>query len=118
MSSGVEYFIERTEKRKKYFVKYKDYCRLTEKELTKKFGSVRVIVFGSTTRGDYNPALSDIGILVVTSRKLSTRERAVIINFIKNKIIQDPEAPFEIHIASEKEYREWYKKFIDEQIEI
>jgi len=118
MPEKVEYFIKRVRKRRKYFERYLDYCKLIKNKVCKRFGPVRVIVFGSILRGDYNLALSDIDVLIITPIEASSSQRAKIISYVKNDVLKDPAAPFEIHIVSEEEYREWYKRFIDVELEV
>ena len=118
MPSAVDYFIERTRRRSKYFEDYLEYCRRIKERVGEKLGPVRVVVFGSVVRGDYNPALSDIDVLIITQDELGPMERAEVIRYVKNEVLGDLEAPFEIHVASEGEYEEWYKRFIDAWIEI
>ncbi len=118
MSRAVEYFLERARRRAEYFERYLEYCRLIKRKVEERWGPVRVVVFGSVVRGDYNPALSDIDVLVVTPWEPSPRERAAIICYVKNKVLKDPAAPFEVHVASEREYREWYSRFIDVMKEV
>ncbi len=118
MPSAVDYFINRLRARSKYFKNYVKYCKKIKAEVEKTLGPIRVIIFGSLARGTHNPALSDIDLLIITSKQLTPLERAAIINEIKNKILRDPISPFEIHITTQEEYEKWYKKFIDKYIEI
>jgi predicted nucleotidyltransferase len=65
-----------------------------------------VYVFGSVLEGKYT-AMSDIDILIVTdniSREDAYRLKAMIYRTI--------EAPLELHITSNHEFKHWYKRFI------
>ena len=75
----------------------------------RKIGSadVKVYIFGSTIKGKYT-AMSDIDILIVVSENLDKRVREE----LKAEIAYNIDAPLEIHIVSEREFKEWYKKFI------
>jgi predicted nucleotidyltransferase len=75
---------------------------------------VRVFLFGSVVRGDYTP-LSDLDVLVV-SKKIG-EEKAKLIVEAKEKL-GDFFAPIEFHLVTPKTFEKWYKKFIDEWVEI
>lgn len=79
------------------------------KEIVKtKYHNARVYVFGSTLEGRYT-ASSDIDILVVDDTIRGDDAAA-----LKAKILMafNLSAPLQIHIAAEKEFKEWYSKFI------
>jgi predicted nucleotidyltransferase len=76
---------------------------------------VRVLLFGSVPRGDYKP-LSDLDVLVV-SKKIEEEERAKLIVEAKEKL-GDYFAPIEFHLVTPETFERWYKKFIDEWVEI
>jgi predicted nucleotidyltransferase len=71
---------------------------------------VKVLIFGSVVKGKWGPN-SDIDVLII-SNKLSK-------NWIKNRLIRTkikkeigPFSPFQIHLATPEEYKNWYRKFI------
>jgi len=103
---------ERNKQAEKYFHNSLFYAKEIKNMLQKSFPDVRVLIFGSAMRGDYQPN-SDIDILVISSaipKELFTQ--AEIKLKIKN---QFPDAPFEMHLITPKEYGNWYKKFIKDE---
>ena len=66
----------------------------------------RVYVFGSVVKGEYTGA-SDIDVLVIISKK-----------DLKYKIMVEAykctEAPIELHVVTEEEFRNWYRRFLKE----
>ncbi len=98
------------EEKKGYFENYKFYCRRIKKEAEKILGFVDVLVFGSIVKGKFTPR-SDIDVLIISENlPESDEERNKIRTKIKSAI--DPFSPFQIHLATPKEYQEWYQKFI------
>jgi predicted nucleotidyltransferase len=102
---------ELVEEKEKYFKNYL-YWGKKIKEIAKKLldKDVRVLIFGSVVKGKWGPN-SDIDVLVI-SNKLSK-------NWIKNRIIRTkikkeigPFSPFQIHLATPEEYKNWYRRFI------
>ncbi len=83
------------------------------KEIVKKFDPhAKVYIFGSVVKGRYTGA-SDIDILIITNRKdLKYRMMVEVYRYI--------EAPVELHIVTNEEFREWYYRFIgsDELVEV
>ncbi|MGJ8454505.1 nucleotidyltransferase domain-containing protein [Pseudothermotoga sp. U03pept] len=99
------------EARKKYFEDYLRWGKSIKKIASEMLGEdVRVIIFGSTVRGDWTPS-SDIDILIV-SEKLSSNweENRWIRTQIKRSI--GPLSPFQFHLANVEEYQSWWKDFI------
>ncbi|MEM4158084.1 MAG: nucleotidyltransferase domain-containing protein [Candidatus Methanomethylicaceae archaeon] len=64
----------------------------------------RVYLFGSVVRG-HNTALSDIDILVITSRIERKYDMMV-------KVYKNVRASVELHIVTNELYENWYKRFI------
>jgi len=76
------------------------------KEIVKKFDpKARVFVFGSVVRGRFT-ASSDIDILIVT-------EKVELKHEIMVEVYRSVDAPIELHIATQKQLRDWYLRFID-----
>ncbi len=96
--------------KKEYFENYKFYCQKIKEEAEKTLGSVEVLVFGSIVKGNFTPQ-SDIDVLII-SKNLpeNDQERSQIRTKIKSKI--NSFSPFQIHLATPKEYQNWYQKFI------
>ncbi len=86
---------------------YREIARRVKKIVTEKCGDARVLVFGSVVEGKVT-ALSDIDILVICN--LDDDERVRLKSEIYRSLGYD--LPIELHIASEKEFQGWYKKFI------
>lgn len=100
---------EIAEEERKYFENYIYYAKLIKSTAERILGEAEVYVFGSVVEGKYTPA-SDIDVLIVSKNmpgKQSERSK------IRAEILKsiDVFAPFEIHLADEKEF-EWYKKFV------
>lgn len=91
--------LDRVKNYKKYAQEVKRIVSFYDKE-------AKVILFGSTVRGDFTGA-SDIDILVVSKRKDLEYQIKLA---IKRELL---EAPIQIHFASPEEFDGWYKKFID-----
>lgn len=99
------------QEKRKYFENYLEYSQKIKEKAKELLGNdVKVLVFGSVIRGDWGPD-SDIDVLVI-SDKLSP-------NWIENREIRTeikkvagPFNPFQIHLATPEEYKEWYKRFI------
>jgi len=67
--------------------------------------SARVYVFGSVVKGKYT-ALSDIDILVVTSKPKLKYDIIV-------AVYSEVDAPVELHVATPAVFEKWYLKFIE-----
>ncbi len=104
------------EEKKEYFQNYRFYSQKIKKEAKQLLGgAVRVLVFGSVVEGKFTPQ-SDIDILIISDNlPQNLEERNQIRTRIKSAI--DPFSPFQIHLVSQKEYQEWYQRFIKENIE-
>ncbi|MFN4213007.1 MAG: nucleotidyltransferase domain-containing protein [Microgenomates group bacterium] len=100
---------DQNEQRKKYFLKPLFYGREVKKIVEKMLPGAKVILFGSAVSGKLHPE-SDFDILIVTDHHFSD-----IFKQSKFKLaIQKPfpNNPFEIHIATQKQFENWYKRFI------
>ena len=114
---GFEIALEIANIKKENFKNYKNIAKRI-KEILKDLindNSLRVIVFGSVVRGNYN-ILSDIDILVIT-------EKADKINYgeIVDKLYEKLGKSFigvELHIVTPEKFENWYKKFLDVYEEI
>jgi len=104
--------------KEKYFKNYKFYSKRIKKEAKKILGKeIKVLVFGSIIKNEWG-AGSDIDILIISDKLPEDIEkRGKIKTRIKSKISLF--SPFQIHLATEKEFKTWYKNFIkDDYIEI
>jgi len=114
MKSEIDLLIEEAKKEEKYFKNYLFWARKIKKEVENLLGNVMVFVFGSILNKNEVP--QDIDILII-SPKLKTSESK---NEVRKKIWEKIGffTPFEIHLITTEEYRDWYKNFIKEKIEI
>ncbi|MGC8976595.1 MAG: nucleotidyltransferase domain-containing protein [Candidatus Ratteibacteria bacterium] len=101
------------EEREKFFENYKDYVLIIKRKAEKILKDVKIIVFGSIVKGNWHPLLSDIDILIISDEIPDDLEKRRIIKH-KIKSILPPFNPFQIHLATRKEYENYYKKFIKE----
>ncbi len=86
-----------------YLSRVKDICREYDREC-------RVLVFGSFVKGGMRVD-SDVDVLIITKLAEDPLFRGRLFKRIVTEVGFDN--PFEIHIITEKEYLETYKKFID-----
>jgi len=68
--------------------------------------NAKIIVFGSVVRGKFTGA-SDIDILIIT-------ERIDLKYDIMVAVYKQIEAPIELHVITNKQFNDWYAKFIDQ----
>ncbi|MEM3403163.1 MAG: nucleotidyltransferase domain-containing protein [Nitrososphaeria archaeon] len=100
---------------KKYYENVNHYVNKIKALVRKYDPSARVILFGSYVRGNMGPD-SDIDVLLITRLASDVKERVRLRIEIKRAI--GDLTPFEIHIVTEEEYKSWYKKFIDQHVEV
>jgi len=106
-----EFTIRVSNEYKKFRNNWRKYAGLI-KELGKEFfrdNLVVVYVFGSTVRGDYR-ILSDIDVAVVLKENVDEFQRAKFRSLVRKKLGRLN--PFEIHIITNDEWKNWYSKFI------
>ncbi len=75
----------------------------------------RVMLFGSAVKGCLRPD-SDIDVLIVTELA-SNVENRLRLRVAIAKVIGDC-TPFETHIVTPEEFRDWYSRFIDKYVEV
>jgi predicted nucleotidyltransferase len=100
-----------------YFKNYLFYAKEIKSRAKEILGDCRVMVFGSVLKDDYHPVLSDIDVLIISSKApADSGQKAK----IKVKLLSNFETgnPFEIHIISPDDYENWHSKFIKEKREI
>jgi len=113
MKSHIEILKEIKEERENFFENYIDYALKIKKEAEKILKDAEVIIFGSIVKGNWHPLKSDIDILIISDNLPDNWDKRRI---IKNKIksVLPSSSPFQIHLATKKEYENFYKKFIKE----
>lgn len=110
----IDYLIRKEKREKRFFEDYLKYAREIKKIGKKELGKVKVIVFGSVLRKDEIP--EDIDILVISEKFKDYKKRREFLIKMWKKF--GSFAPFEFHLITPRDYREWYKNFIKEKIEI
>ena len=110
----IDILIEKEKEERKYFRNYLRYASQIKKEAQKLLGKVKVYVFGSILRK--NELARDIDILII-SPKLKTPQKK---SQTRVKLWQRLgfSSPFELHLITPQEYRDWYRYFIKEKKEI
>ena len=89
----------------------KNYRKIAEKikEIARRrCRNARVVVFGSAVERKVT-ALSDIDVLIICD--LDKEEQVRLKAEIRRQLGYD--VPVELHIASEEEFRRWYRRFLD-----
>jgi len=111
----IDLLIEDAEERKRFFEDFLRYAEKVKEVVRRRDPNARIIVFGSVVRGDVRPD-SDIDLLIITdiAEKLDERIR------LRMEIMRilGEGSPFEIHIITAEEYENWYRKFIDQTLEL
>jgi predicted nucleotidyltransferase len=109
--------LKRAKERENYLKNIDYYLKIIKDFFIKKFGEeTKLYIFGSFLRDDFGPN-SDIDILVIKKGEpLFVKDKSTILVELKRLI--GFVNPFELHIISEEEYKDWYSHFIKEKIEI
>ncbi|ABL78856.1 nucleotidyltransferase domain-containing protein [Thermofilum pendens] len=104
-------FFENWSRRREILAHARDYARLIKRICVEEVDrDCRVILFGSAARGDYRVD-SDVDVLVVTEKAVDALSRAEVAAKIYERLgFRDP---VELHVATPREFEEWYKRFID-----
>lgn len=105
-----ELLLEVAKEKEKYFKDYLNYGKKIKEIAQKYLGVCQVLIFGSIVRGDFSPA-SDIDVLIISNNLPENwEERRIYRTKIKSEI--DFSSPFQIHLATEDEFKNWWQKFI------
>ena len=112
--SEVDLLIEEFQEKEKYFQNYLKYAKMIKKEAKKLLKRVRVFIFGSILRKKEIP--QDIDVLIVSPKLKDLNKKSEFLAKLKKKI--GFSTPFEFHLVTPKEYKEWYSHFIEEKIEV
>lgn len=113
MKEELDILIEEAQKEEKYFKNYLKYAKIIKKEAKKLLGKVKVLVFGSILKDE---VAQDIDILIISPELKTAARKSEIRVKIQQKIGFD--SPFELHLINPEEYKDWYRYFIKEKIEI
>ena len=106
--SSFDSYIESGAEVLKHLKNYRKIARRIKEVARKRCGSARVIVFGSVVKKRVT-ALSDIDVLIICDLDEEQRIK------LRTEIIKELgyDVPVELHIASEEEFRRWYRRFLD-----
>jgi uncharacterized protein len=110
----IDLLIERQRRQEKYFKKYKFYAKKIKKIAREYLGEVKMFIFGSILRKKEVPR--DIDLLIISPKLKSSEEKSRVRYLILKKI--GVSSPFEIHLITPEEYRDWYRYFIKEKVEV
>ena len=114
MSLFVSILRKKAEARREYFRNYEFYARKIGEYCKNKLGEVRIFLFGSIIDGSWDME-SDIDVLVVSPFcPPHLYQRAKLIGEIRFELGKFN--PFEIHLITPEEYKEWYSNFIKDKI--
>jgi len=80
-------------------------------------GDAKIIVFGSVARGNWAPD-SDIDVLVISPNAPEDPWRRAEISLALKDAAGEAATALELHIVTPQQYHNWYKKFIDAEVEI
>lgn len=114
MTKLVDVVLDRRKGQEKYFKDYLRWAKEIKKETDILLKETRVFIFGSILKRNEIPR--DIDILIVSPKLKTTAQKSKIRAKIWEKI--GFSAPFEIHLITPEEYKNWYSHFIKEKIEI
>jgi len=104
----VDLLLKEKKENEKYFKDPEKYAKIVKEKAKEILKKVKVFLFGSIVRGDFLFS-SDIDVLVV-SDNFKEGERGKIIAQLLNEI--GFFSPFQIHLVKNKDFKNWYKKFI------
>ncbi|WP_291767756.1 nucleotidyltransferase domain-containing protein [Caldivirga sp. UBA161] len=94
----------------------RSYLRIMKETCMKEVSpECRIFLFGSVARGDYRID-SDVDVLVVVPELKDEWDRSRISTLLHKAV--NAQEPFEIHVVTPEEFREWYLRFIDVYEEI
>jgi len=97
--------------KEKYFRNYLFWCKKIKRKAKKILGEdVTVLVFGSVVKGQWTPR-SDIDVLIISKYVKNNWEENTL-RKVEIKKAVSLFSPFQIHLATPSEYRNWWKKFI------
>ena len=111
----IDLLIEDAEERRRYFRDFIKYAEKVKEIVKQSDPDARIMLFGSAVKGELRPD-SDIDLLIITDIAEKLDERIKLrMEIVK---ILGEGSPFEIHIITDEEYENWYRKFIDRFLEL
>jgi len=106
----IDLLIEDAEERRKYFRDIFKYAEKVKEIVKQRDPDARIMLFGSAVKGELRPD-SDVDLLIITDIAEKIDER-IKLRMEMVKILGEG-SPFEIHIITDEEYENWYRKFIN-----
>lgn len=103
-----DYLIEKEKRERKYFKNYLKYAKIIKKVAENFLGEAKVFIFGSVLKKDELPR--DIDILIISPKLKDFYKKTKLKIKIWRKIGYF--SPFEIHLISPDEWKNWYQYFI------
>ncbi|MEM2883280.1 MAG: nucleotidyltransferase domain-containing protein [Nitrososphaerales archaeon] len=107
-------YINSGKERLELLTKYRELAAKVKEIVRNDYKDARIYVFGSVLKGRFT-ASSDVDILIVCDNIDKDRRAELKVNILRTVGLY---APIELHIASTKEFKEWYMRFITEINEI
>jgi len=109
-----EYLIKEAKRKEKYFKNYLKYAKIIKREAQKIAKDVEGYIFGSILKKNKVPG--DIDILLISEEFSDWKKRNETRVRIYNKL--KTSWPFEIHLITPEQYKNWYRYFIKKKIKI
>jgi len=109
-----EHYLKSGKEALEYLSKYREVAKRVKEVVETYCKGAKVYIFGSTLKGRFTAA-SDIDLLIVCDE--IDREEA---ELLKVEIVSSLgySVPLQIHIATTKEFKEWYLRFVEEIEEV
>ena len=109
-----EHYLKSGKEALEYLSKYREVAKRVKEVVKTDYKDAKVYVFGSTIKGRFTAA-SDIDILIVCDE--INKDGA---EHLKVKVLRSLgySVPLQIHLATTRELKEWYLKFVEEIEEV
>jgi len=113
MKGEVGQLIKEAKQEEKYFQNYLKYAKEIKKEAEKFLGKgkVKLMVFDSILRK--NEVAQDIDILIISPKLKHYKIRSFLLSKLFKKL--GSFSPFQFHLVTPEEYRNWYQRFIKKE---
>ncbi|MCS7137274.1 MAG: nucleotidyltransferase domain-containing protein [Candidatus Caldarchaeum sp.] len=111
----IDLLIETRAEKQRYLAEVWKYVGMMKELVKARDPKARVLLFGSFVKGIMRPD-SDVDVLIITD-EAETVEKRIGLRVEIMQTIGDV-TPFEIHLVTQREHKEWYSRFIQEYIEI
>jgi len=114
LSKMFEHYLKSGKEALEYLSKYREVAKRVKEVVETYCKGSKVYIFGSTLKGRFTAA-SDIDLLIVCDgidREEAERLKVEIVRSLGYSV------PLQIHIATTKEFKEWYLRFVEEIEEV